>query len=322
MSNTYHNDPLWYMFVAGGVGEAMAACVSHPLDVVKVRRQLAGELSAAKQPSGLTPIIRTFVDVARTEGVFPIFARQGLWYGVSASVARQLVFSTLRHGTFGAAKQAHGKMGLPEEVVAAATIGGVSAAIANPCDVVLVRMQADGHWPAAKRRGYRHVFDGLQQTVRHEGVGALWRGCAPTVTRAMLVTASQLPSYGVCKRWLLSKGFSDSIGTHFAASTFSGLVATVVTCPVDVVKTRIMNMRSPGRDGAAQYTSAFNCAVATVHIEGLRGLYKGFAATFVRQTPHTILLWMFQEQWLRVLRGRGARQQTEGAARPSERGQQ
>ncbi len=149
-------DPLWYMFVAGGVGEAMAACFSHPLDVVKVRSQLAGELSAVKQASGIMPIIRTLVNVAKSEGVFPIGQRQGLWYGVSASVARQLVFSTLRHGTFNAAKHAHGKMSLSEGIIVAATIGGVSAAIANPCDVILVRMQADGHWPAAKKRGYRH----------------------------------------------------------------------------------------------------------------------------------------------------------------------
>ena len=149
-------------------------------------------------------------------------------------------------------------------------------------------------------------------------MGALWRGCAPTVARAMLVTASQLPSYGICKRfliespWTQSLGFTDSTSTHLLASTFSGLVATVVTCPVDVVKTRIMNMQVGG--AGAQYGSSgggaagaiLSCVTQTAKIEGLGGLYKGFAATFVRQTPHTILLWMFQEQWLKVLRARNA----------------
>ena len=33
------------------------------------------------------------------------------------------------------------------------------------------------------------------RVVREEGVLALWRGCSPTVTRAMIVTASQMAVY-------------------------------------------------------------------------------------------------------------------------------
>ena len=46
-------------------------------------------------------------------------------------------------------------MSLGEQLVSAALIGGVSAACASPCDMIMVRMQADGHWPAGERRGRR-----------------------------------------------------------------------------------------------------------------------------------------------------------------------
>jgi len=282
----------------------MAACVfSHPLDVVKVRCQVKGELSGAKVPAGLANVFRTLSSIARAEGVSH-FGRSGLYYGLSASLGRQAVFSTLRHGTYNVARDQRPDMNLLQQIVVASCIGGVSAFVANPCDVILVRMQADGHWPEGSRRGYSGLFDGLRRTAAEEGIVTLWRGCTPTVLRACLVTAAQLPSYGLAKSWLLSSShFADSTSTHFLASTCSGLVATVVTCPVDVVKTRIMNMQK-SIVGAAIYTSPLDCVWQTVRTEGPLGLYKGFGPTFVRQTPHTILLWMFQEQILRFLRDR------------------
>ena len=293
-------DPYYFMYVAGGIGEMMAACVSHPLDVIKVRCQLRGELSSAKQASGIRNVFSTLLSVAKTEGITH-FGRQGLYYGLSASVGRQAIFSTLRHGTFNIARHERPGMSLLEEIATASFIGGISALVANPCDVILVRMQADGHWPEANRRGYKSLLDGLYKTASQEGVATLWRGCTPTCMRACLVTSAQLPSYGVAKRFLLSHGSTDTIGTHFTASFFSGFVATLVTCPVDVVKTRVMNMQRAVK-GAANYSSPLNCVLQTIRAEGITGLYKGFLPTFTRQVPHTICLWMFQEQLLGVLR--------------------
>ena len=103
----------------------MAAAVSHPLDVVKVRCQLrgtqhrparglsvfpgAGELSAVKQPSGVRNIFRTLAQIATKEGVTHT-GRRGLYYGLSASLGRQAVFSTLRHGNYNALRQCYPNM--------------------------------------------------------------------------------------------------------------------------------------------------------------------------------------------------------------------
>lgn len=73
--------------------------------------------------------------------------------------------------------------------------GSISALLANPADVVLIRMQADGAWPLAHRRGYRHALHGLWSVWRGEGWQALYRGSGPTALRAALVTMAQLPTY-------------------------------------------------------------------------------------------------------------------------------
>merc|ERR550534_778048 len=118
-------------------------------------------------------VVRTMRQIISNEGIFR------LEYGLSASVGRQAIFSTLRHGIYNVCKAKRPGMGLPEQIVVSSAVGGVCAFLANPCDVIMVRMQADGHWKPHERRGYRHLFDGLIQTARTEGVPTLWRGCTP-----------------------------------------------------------------------------------------------------------------------------------------------
>ena len=52
------------------------------------------------------------------------------------------------------------------------------------------------------------------------------------------------------------------------------------------------------------YTSALDCAAKTLRIEGVRGMYKGLAATFFRLAPHTSIMWVVQEQVGALLRKR------------------
>jgi hypothetical protein len=95
----------------------------------------------------------------------------------------------------------------------------------------------------------------------------------------MLMTAGQLASYDSFKHALLRRTnglFTDNIVTHFTASTLAGGVATVLTQPVDVIKTRIM-ASPPGT-----FSSAMACGVETVRAEGLSALYKGTLPAFAR----------------------------------------
>lgn len=47
-------------------------------------------------------------------------------------------------------------------------------------------MTADGRLPLAERRNYNGVFNALIRITREEGVLTLWRGCIPTMGRAMV----------------------------------------------------------------------------------------------------------------------------------------
>lgn len=77
--------------------------------------------------------------------------------------------------------------------------GGLGSFCGNPCDLALVRMQADTTLPEAERRNYKSVVDAFTRIVSEEGVTALWRGAVPTMVRASALNVCMLVSYDSAK---------------------------------------------------------------------------------------------------------------------------
>ncbi|KAL7208175.1 hypothetical protein ACSBR1_030011 [Camellia fascicularis] len=314
-------------FVEGGIASIVAGCSTHPLDLIKVRMQLQGENHVPNPthqpihslrpafafngaPSAAVHIpppppkagpIAVGIKIFQTEGAAALFS------GVSATVLRQTLYSTTRMGLYEVFKQKwsdpnSGTLPLERKIAAGLIAGGIGAAVGNPADVAMVRMQADGRLPASQRRNYKSVVDAITQMSKQEGVSSLWRGSSLTVNRAMIVTASQLASYDQVKETILEKGWmKDGLGTHVTASFTAGFVASVASNPIDVIKTRVMNMKvEPGM--APPYSGALDCALKTVRAEGPMALYKGFVPTISRQGPFTVVLFVTLEQIRKLFR--------------------
>lgn len=298
-------------FLEGGLAAIVAGCSTHPLDLIKVRLQLQGEMPIPSSSAALNPAfaiagpsrlhrptlcgpLSIAARIVHTEGAAALFS------GVSATVLRQGVYSSTCLGIYQIL--AH-HLTSPDycppalhKIVAGLVAGGIGAAVGNPADVALVRMLADGRLPSHLRRNYSGVRDALSQMVRHEGVFSLWRGSSLTVQRAMLVAASQLATYDQVKEGLIHRQrMRDGVVVHVMASCTAGLMAAVASNPLDVVKTRIMNMRADqGR--LPVYQGPLDCAIKTVKAEGVMALYKGFVPTVMRQGPYTVVLFVTLEQ--------------------------
>ena len=307
-------------FVEGGIASIIAGASTHPLDLIKVRMQLQGEsnpalvqpyrptVAALNTPNGyislhIAPpprvgLISIGTQIVKSEGATALFS------GVSATILRQTLYSTTRMGLYEILKQKWSdhsdsdtaKLPIMKKIAAGLIAGSVGAAVGNPADVAMVRMQADGRLPIEQRRSYKSVVDAISQMSKQEGIASLWRGSALTVNRAMIVTASQLATYDQAKEMILEKGvMSDGIGTHVTASFAAGFVASVASNPIDVIKTRVMNMKLEA-GGVAPYSGALDCAMKTVRTEGVMALYKGFIPTISRQGPFTVVLFVTLEQ--------------------------
>lgn len=281
---------IWKGFVQGSVGAAIGGCCAHPLDLIKVRMQLQTEIPKKN-------MVQMGASVFRSEGIF------GLFKGVDASAARQLVYSGVRFGMYDVLKTAAGEETAPlsmgMKVLCAGSAGAIGSFCGNPGDLAMVRMQADGKLPLAERRGYRNIIDAVSKIAKSEGVLSMWRtGVIPNMNRATIITIGQLAAYDQCKELLQKNvGMKEGIPMHFTASFMAAFIASVMSNPVDVAKTRLMN-----QSGEIVYTGTVNCLTTMMKKEGPLSWYKGFGATFARQCPYVVITWLTVEQLKKVMK--------------------
>lgn len=122
--------------------------------------------------------------------------------------------------------------------------------IASPADLVKVSMQADGRLVIQGiSPRYLGPFDAFKKIIRAEGISGLRRGVLPNAQRAILVNMGELACYDEAKQFVIRNDVcEDNIYAHTLASIMSGLSATALSCPADVVKTRMMNQNADAKN--------------------------------------------------------------------------
>lgn len=272
-------------FVNGGLAGMFATICVQPIDMVKVRIQLAGEgTRGGPRPSA----------IAVTRDIIAAGKFTDLYAGLSAGLLRQAVYTTARLGFFdtfqnmlAARSEQSGKpVTFGERAAAGLTAGGLAAMIGNPADLALIRMQSDGLKPKEARANYRSVFDALKRIAGQEGVAALWAGAAPTVIRAMALNFGQLTFFAESKTQLKQRAPQLSEGQQrFGASAIAGFFASFFSLPFDFLKTRLQKQQK-GPDGKLPYNGVLDAARKVIKDEGIMRFYRGFGTYYVRIAPH------------------------------------
>eukprot|EP01065_Artemidia_motanka_P016130 TRINITY_DN19887_c0_g1_i1.p1 TRINITY_DN19887_c0_g1~~TRINITY_DN19887_c0_g1_i1.p1 ORF type:complete len:286 (+),score=59.02 TRINITY_DN19887_c0_g1_i1:75-932(+) len=270
-----------------GLANMCAATVTNPVDVVKTRMQMQGMGNRTRR---YRTTMHCLTSIVGDEGI------RACYRGLSASLLREGFYSGLRMGMYEPAKELLGATDpqhtpLHLKILAGALTGACGSALANPADLVKVRMQTCERSVSASARSV------LADVIRDRGVLGLWRGCGPTVQRAALLTASQIPSYDHCKHTVMNAyGVREGAVLHFGCCMFAGVVAALVTAPVDLAKTRVMNCTQKQAPGTLA------CLLHIARSEGPLALYKGFNSQWLRIGPHTCVSLMVFEK-LRALAG-------------------
>lgn len=273
-------------FLNGGAAGMVATTVIQPVDMIKVRLQLAGEgVKTGPKPTPLS-VTREVIAAGRV---------LDLYTGLSAGLLRQAVYTTARMGFFetfmktltARAERNGTKVGFAERAGAGLTAGGLAAMIGNPADLALIRMQSDGLKPAAQRANYKSVIDALARITRSEGIGALWNGAYPTVVRAMALNFGQLAFFSEAKSQLKDTSLSPRAQT-LTASAAAGFFASFFSLPFDFVKTRLQKQQK-GADGRLPYRGMVDCFQKVMREEGPLRFYRGFLTYYTRIAPHAMV---------------------------------
>ena len=230
--------------LAGGLGGSTGDMLMHSLDTVKTRQQ--GDTSV---PPRYPSLPSAYARILRQEGVL-----RGLYAGVTPAFLGSFPGTLIFFGTYESSKRWLLDDARVFPSLAYLTAGFVADLAASvvyvPSEVLKTRLQLQGRPDNPHTRSgynYRGTLDALRTIGRREGVPALFQGYKATLARDLPFSALQFAFYEQEQGWARRWAAAPDIGLplEVATATTAGGLAGVLTCPLDVVKTRIQTAVQP-----------------------------------------------------------------------------
>ncbi|KAH9730165.1 mitochondrial substrate carrier family protein [Citrus sinensis] len=262
-------------FGTSGLAVAVASAVTHPLDVLKVRLQM--QFVGQKGP--LNGMGRLFLQILKKEGP------KSLYLGLTPALTRSILYGGLRLGLYEPSKYAcdwaFGSTNILVKIASGAFAGATATALTNPTEVLKVRLQMNS---SMKQSG---SIAEMRRLISEEGIRALWKGVGPAMARAAALTASQLATYDESKRILIRwTPLEEGFHLHLISSAVAGTMSTLITAPVDMVKTRLMLQRESRKVGS--YKNGFHCAYQILLFSCVINLGCVLPGCVYRRPPRTL----------------------------------
>ena len=229
-------------------------------------------------------------------------------FSIDSALLRQAVYGTARLGIYfnlsESAKKSNngGNLSTFQKAGCAMTAGALGSFIGNPCDLALVRMQADSTLPVDQRRNYKHVGDAFTRIVSDEGVTSLWKGSVPTMLRATSLNVAMFVCYDTAKE-VATASLGDTASPfkiQMGSSMLAAIATAVGSLPFDNIKTKIQKQKA-GPDGKLPYSGVPDCFAKSIAAEGITGLWAGLPTYYFRVGPHVVITLLAAEQFRRLL---------------------
>ncbi|GAB7354621.1 hypothetical protein MBLNU459_g5057t1 [Dothideomycetes sp. NU459] len=235
--------PYVHAMLAGGIGGTMGDMLMHSLDTVKTRQQ-----GDPHMPPKYTSMGSTYHTIWKQEGV-----RKGLYGGVGPAFLGSFSGTVLFFGSYEYFKRTLVDMGVTPSLayLTSGFLADLSASpLYVPSEVLKTRLQLQGRYNNPyfhSGYNYRSTMDALRTIVRKEGLAELFSGYKATLARDLPFSALQFAFYEqeqkMARDWVGSKHIGLPLEILTGAS--AGGMAGVITCPLDVVKTRIQTQLDP-----------------------------------------------------------------------------
>ncbi|KAK0179195.1 hypothetical protein PV327_008009 [Microctonus hyperodae] len=296
------NKPIGVEFFLAATAAVGAGIFTNPIDVIKIRLQLQGELEA--RGAYKTIYKNTFhagYVIAKHEGIL------ALQSGIRSALAFQVVLNGIRLGSYkigrsyGITNNDDGKTSIIKTCLLSGIAGVVGCVLGSPFYLVKTQMQAQST-EATLAVGHQHnhtsdwsAFKGLWKEA---GIAGLYQRWYANIPRVFIGSATQLTTFSLVGDWL--KTFSIFDGHPFILTFCSALIGgssvALTMQPFDVISIRLYNQGTDSNGNGLLYRNFNDAFVKILKKEGLFGLYKGIFPAWMRIAPHTVLCLCFYER--------------------------
>lgn len=187
-------------FLKNLAAASTAGCVAEiatiPIDTAKVRLQIQGKQVDPNVKPRYSGFVGTMKTIAAEEGPF------ALYNGLTAGLQRQVLFAGLRIGLYipvrtmiaGELKPGENPT-LTTKILAGLCTGAIGISIANPTDVVKVRMQSQARSADPSQVKYKGCLDCYSKIYAADGIRGFWVGIVPNILRNSVINAAEIASY-------------------------------------------------------------------------------------------------------------------------------
>ncbi|KAI9221354.1 mitochondrial carrier domain-containing protein [Blastocladiella britannica] len=296
--------------LAAGAVSGLATCIAlQPLDVIKTRmQQTAVELDRSASKGGALPLARlaqfralgvsgqihsVLTQVVHERGI------PGLWRGTAPTVLRNVPGSAFYFYFLHHLRSAFSRTQVVSRdsanMISGAAARGTAGLIFMPISVIKVRYESSQY-------AYTSVIGAARGIVQLEGVRGLFAGVGATTMRDVPYAGIYVALYEQLKAAARTAAITAggdpaapaSAATTMACGVAAGTLATCVTQPFDLLRTRVQ--LSP-----QQYPNSLVAARKVLAAEGVRGFFSGMVPRLVRKPLHAAITWTVYEAVVRAI---------------------
>jgi len=281
---------------------ALARSTVAPMDRIKILMQVAH----VQKTSHLYPTMsKTAQHIVKAEGIV------GFWRGNLTNCVRVIPHAATQFVTYDKIKimligDSHGKLSVPQRLLAGSLSGVAAASVTQPLDVLRVRLQTD---PEVKGS----VVNAARAMWNEGGVIAFYKGYTPAMLSLAPFIAVNFATFDTLKGLYYSnKSYSKQELKDrnplvvLSLGAISGIVAQSICYPLDTVRRRMQTKSTVIVDGKVSLNYYRNTPTAFLTIlreEGVKGFYKGMVPNALKVMPNNALRFAIYEtlkNWLEV----------------------
>lgn len=190
---------------------------------------------------------------------------------------------------------------LTKELFCGGSAGAVGVFVGHPFDMVKVRLQT-------ARGEHTTAWKCFNKIIDREGPSGLYRGLTSPLLAQFFLNGLSFGANSICMQFLERerKGNGESSLNILISGCFAGLINCIVLVPTDLVKCKLQidSIVNGPQSGSSRYRGVADCVHQIVRAEGVKGLYRGLAATCLREVPSFGIYFSVYAQALRLFNSR------------------
>ena len=215
----------------------------------------------------------------------------GLYRGLGLSLVREFAYLIPKAYAYEEVKNYFAadveKVGYYRKTLPVLAATGAGLAVCNVLDIIRIKYITDG--AGKPQRSVREIITKLKS---FDGF-SITNGLLLNFFRHSAFISAEIAGYEQTKLLIIKKlkWNKDSTQLHVASCVSAGLLASIVTIPFDVVRTRYMSQIAED----LAHPNVFRTVLDIVRNESLKNFYKGFAPFVLKTIPSSLIFFTLSE---------------------------